>query len=149
MERSYRKNQNESLGQWCLLSLGRITSDAELSYLDSCLLLCPRFGIWSDSWLSQVSLPSWFSAPPPGQVVPATVLHHDGHALTLAVVQDTLAQFSKVDDVFRSGFTQDAFMSKHPPPVELPVPTPGPRPARLTTTAAFRASWRTTSSQSL
>ena len=64
----------------------------------------------SDSWLSQVSLPSWFPAPPPGQVVAATVLHHDDHALTLAVVQDTLAQFSKLDDVFRPGFAQDTFL---------------------------------------
>ncbi len=66
----------------------------------------------SDSiiWLSQVSLPSWFPAPPPGQVVPAAVLHHDGPGLTVAAVRDSFAQLSKLDDVLQPGFTQDAFL---------------------------------------
>ncbi len=43
-------------------------------------------------------------------MVPATVLHHDHHVLTLAAVQDSLTQFSKLDDVFQPGFAQDAFL---------------------------------------
>ncbi len=64
----------------------------------------------SDSLLYQVSLPSWIHAPPPGQVVPATVLHHDRDCLTLAAVQDSFARLSKFDDVLQPGFMQDAFL---------------------------------------